>query len=189
MSWLRYSDGFTTDRSWDAVGYEARWHYFAMVEDCSRARRWDGRLPLNRARRVSDVSDPDKCIGELTDAGWVRVTDDTVVIVIIDSHVAPAGQRDENLKPRQAQNSAAYRQRKCERGEHSRYCSPKSCPVKLTRARVNGRVTDDTGTGRDEELTEERNQEQGPTTDLDEWPPVRPAADSAWADTIYDRER
>lgn len=172
MSWLRYSDDWTTDRAWDGISYEARWHYMTMVEECSQARRWDGRLPVTRALRTSDVADPDKCIHELAANGWVDLAADTVTIVLIDDHVPPEGQRDENLLPRKARNQAAYRLRRCERGEHSRYC-PRSCPAK----RVTARVTGNTGTGRDgtvrETLNEEK-QEEDVSQDDDPWDYSRP---------------
>lgn len=173
MSWLRYSDDFTTDRAWDGVSYEARWHYKALVEECSQSRRWDGKVPMTRALRVSDVPDPARCIEELAEAGWLRVTGNEdgnadgyavgnaagIAIPSISYHVPPEGMRDDHLLPRKRHNVAAFRARKCSGGEHSKDCPAKTCPVKLAKketalaepdgAVVTGRVTGNAGTGLD----------------------------------------
>lgn len=164
MSWLRYSDDDTRNPIWDGVPYETRWHYRALVECC--VGRYDGRIPLRLARRCSDVDDPDRCLQELAAAGLLKLDDDTATVVYVDDHVCPPHLREEVLRPRQARNSAEYRRRKCERGEHSRYCPKATCPVKLARVSPVIRPmmpADDTGAGREREtLNEERPQEGDP---------------------------
>jgi len=193
LSWLRYSDDFTTDRSWDGVSYEARWHYLALVEECSQARRWDGALPVTRAVRCSDTQDPEKCIDELIRAGRLNREADTVYVVAIDDHVPPEGQREENLLPRKRSNTRDYRKRQCEAGNHTRHCPAATCPTK-NRVTGDGQspagwVTGHPGTGRDGQL------EAKPTTEISvpanssdqaehAWEKDRlwtgPAADAAW---------
>jgi hypothetical protein len=135
---LRYSDDFTTDHAWDGVSYEARWHYHAMVEECSQARRWDGRLPLVRARRCSDVPDPDKCVGELTANGWVRMELESVVVLNVDDHLPPPHVRNNaELSKLRMRRMRAHRA-----GDH-RLCDAGKCE------HVTQDVTRNTGTGRD----------------------------------------
>ncbi|MGI5201687.1 hypothetical protein ACQEU6_08905 [Spirillospora sp. CA-108201] len=166
MAWLRDSDDYTQRVEWDGVSYEARWHYKAMIEHCSRSRRWDGRLPLEQALRASDVPDPDRCIAELEAIGYAivtrnvtshvtsqspsRVTLGTVTLPRIDEHIPPRGMRDN------APNSKLRMQRKRahDRGEHH-LCLPKNCPHARPaddpagETRDTGSVTRNPGTGRD----------------------------------------
>ncbi|WP_141575938.1 hypothetical protein [Actinomadura sp. WMMA1423] len=166
MAWLRDSDDYTQRVEWDGVSYEARWHYKAMIEYCSRSRRWDGRLPLEQALRVSDVPDPDRCIAELEAIGYAivtrnvtshvtsqspsRVTLGTVTLPRIDEHIPPRGMRDN------ASNSKLRMQRKRahDRGEHH-LCLPKNCPQATppddpaADTRNTRSVTRNPGTGRD----------------------------------------
>lgn len=139
MSWASYGDQFTRQAQWDHVSYEARWHYLALVEECVRAHRWDGRLPLNVARRASDVPDPDKAHTELERVGFAYVVADTVELPYIGHHIPPPGQRPDTLLPRKRENQAEYRRRRCERGEHSKDCPATTCPEKQSR-RVTDRV-------------------------------------------------
>lgn len=123
MSWLRYDDRFTEDCRWDTVSHAARWHYIAMVEECSRARTWDGRLPARRARRVSDVEDPDACLKELDDAGFVLNGITVVTLLEIAEHVPPASIRTNAEKTRvRMRRLRAHRA-----GDHS-LCLPDHCP-------------------------------------------------------------
>lgn len=158
MSWLRYSDDYTRDRIWDGMSYEARWHFKALVEECSQSRRWDGWMPLGRALRASDVPDPSGCLIELRQAGIVCVTGDVtgntvgntidyathiddcvtdhalgIALPTIEDHIPTEGNRDENLLPRKRANQAAWRARKCAGGNHSKECPAATCPVKLAK--------------------------------------------------------
>ena len=131
MSWTRFDDRYTSARLWTEVSYEARWHYHALVELCCATDRYDGLLPLRMAERASDVSDPRRCHDELERVGLVEVTD-LVRITTIGGHVPPEGQRPENLLPRKRKNTADWRRRRCEAGQHSKDCPKKTCPVKLS---------------------------------------------------------
>ncbi|MFB4312892.1 hypothetical protein [Actinomadura sp. 21ATH] len=154
MAWLRDSDDYTQRPEWDGVSYEARWHYRCMLEFCSRSRRWDGRLPLERARRVSDVPDPDRCIAELEAIGYAIVTrnppvdnpgSDADVTRNVTSHVTSQNAShvtpetvtlpriDEHIPPKGMRNNAPaskirmQRKRAHDRGEHH-LCLPQNCP-------------------------------------------------------------
>lgn len=141
--WVSFDDSFTEQPCWDGVPHEARWHYHALVELACRLGLWDGRIPPGRAARASDVTDPVAAVAALTRAGLVDLeTDGTLVIVEIDHHVPPEGQRPENLLPRKRVNQREYRRRRCESGVHDRHC-PRTCP-----ARVTERVTGHPGPGR-----------------------------------------
>jgi hypothetical protein len=138
MSWTKIDDLFTEKPEWDGVSYEARWHYLAMVQACSRARRWDGRLPLMRALRASDVAQADACIDELAVVGFVIREPDTVILPRIEEHIPPPYIRENAAKSRdRMQRMRAHRN-----GDHSR-CLPEHCDW------VTGAVTRNTGTGRD----------------------------------------
>lgn len=168
MAWLRYSDDFTKDRSWDGVSFEARWHYLALLEECSQGRYWNGALPVTRAVRCSDTSDPEKCIDELVRAGRLRREAETIHVLDAEDHVPPEGQRDENLLPRKRSNVKAYRFRQCQQGNHSKDCPRATCPEKKP---VTERVTGNAGTGRDG--TEKGNQPQAELVlASDPWPPT-----------------
>ncbi|MFI0406629.1 hypothetical protein [Actinomadura sp. 3N508] len=154
MPWLRDSDDYTQRAEWDGVSYEARWHYRAMVEYCSRSHRWDGRLTLEQARRVSDVPDPDTCIAELEAIGYAIVTRNAPVdnpaqtgsvTRNVTSHVTSQSPShvtlgtvtlpriDEHIPPRGMRDNASnsklrmQRKRAHDRGEHH-LCLPKRCP-------------------------------------------------------------
>jgi hypothetical protein len=156
MSWASYGDQFTRQGLWDDVGYESRWHYFALVEECVRGHRWDGRLPLALARRTSDVPDPDKCHTELERVGVLAVFAERVELTYIEHHIPPPGDRPDVLLPRKRDNQREYRRRKCERGEHDRHCPSATCPVKgeARRRRVAGRVAGNPESSRVESSSE-----------------------------------
>lgn len=134
MTWQSLSDDYTGRPTWDAVSYEARWHYLTVTERCVRDRRWDGVLPLAAVLRCSDVPDPAACVSELVTAGLLTVTDGCVQVDYIEDHLPPPHQRDDVMLPRKRANQAAYRQRRCDGGTHDRHCPP-TCPA---RARPGG---------------------------------------------------
>jgi hypothetical protein len=155
MSWASFGDQYTRQGLWDHVSYEARWHYHALVEECVRGHRWDGRLPLSVARRASDVPDPDKAHAELEAVAMLYVVADTVELPYIGHHIPPPGDRPETLLPRKAENQREYRLRKCERGEHSKDCPPAICPVKIAKKQARDqRVTGNSESSRDESSSE-----------------------------------
>jgi len=146
MTWLSFDDGYTREAVWDDVPWDTRWHFHAMVEACCASRRYDGRLRRADARRCSDVPDPDRSVRELIACRLVIDHGDVVEIESIDNFLPPAGERAENLLARKRKNQAAYRRRKCERGDHDRHCPAATCPERA--ARVSERVTGNPGTGR-----------------------------------------
>jgi len=131
VSWLSFDDDYTNQAVWDAMPYDTRWHYHALAQACSRARRYDGRLPRTVALRCSDVPDPERSLRELAGAGLLADLGTDVEVIFIDDFLPPAHMRPEQLAPRKRKNQADYRRRKCQRGEHDRHC-PAGCPVRVT---------------------------------------------------------
>lgn len=129
MTWASIDDRFTNRPMWDAVPYESRWHYLALVARVCGDQRWDGTLPRSLALRASDVPDPDACLRDLAGAGAILDDGTTVVLLLVDEHVPPPGQRPDHLLPRKRANVRAYRQRQCDAGRHSRHC-PAGCPAR-----------------------------------------------------------
>lgn len=155
MAWLKYDDRFTQRSVWDGVSYEARWHYKAMVEECSRGERWDGELPLTRALRSSDVPDPHACLAELEAIGYVTVTrnaapvdnpasgavihrdvtrnGDATLAVTGDAATVTVTRVDEHVPPKSIRNNASdsavrmRRYRAHKQGKHH-LCLPGNCP-------------------------------------------------------------
>lgn len=159
MVWVRYDDTFHQRPVWDGVSYEARWHYQCLVEECSRTERWDGELPLTRALRASDVSDPEGCLAELEAIGYVTVTrnGDATSAVTGDAVTVTVTRIKEHVPPKSIRNNAAdsavrmRRYRAHKQGKHH-LCLPKNCPdapaENATRPPDDtGRVTRNPGTG------------------------------------------
>lgn len=124
------------------MDYEARWHYLAMVQYCSRNERYDGRLSLISVRKASDGADHERTLAILVEAGLVRNVDGaTFELVRIRQHIPPPYMRDPVRKERQRDEKR--RSRLHAKGEHGE-CLPASCD----RA-GNADVSTDTGTGQD----------------------------------------
>jgi hypothetical protein len=134
MAWLSFDDRYTHERVWDDLPYDTRWLYHAIVETCCAERRYDGRLRWAAMLRCSDVPEPDRSAKELIKAGLLADHGEQIEVIDIDSYLPPEGQRPEHLLARKRANQAAYRRRKCERGEHSKDCPPDTCPVKARQA-------------------------------------------------------
>ena len=139
MSWTRYDDLFTERPEFDGLSFEARWHYIALVQACSRSRRWDGQLPIVKARRASDVPDPDQCHEDLSAAGLVKIDGETIGLPLIDEHLPSASVRSNAAATR----IRMRRMRQHRAGNHSD-CRAASCANAVT-----ADVTRNTGTGRD----------------------------------------
>lgn len=147
MSWTRYDDLFTERPEFDGLSYEARWHYIALVQMCSRARRWDGELPLVRARRASDVPDPDRCHDELEVAGLVTRNESrgyAVTIVNADEYLPPKSIRENAERSKLRMR----RKRAHDRGDHG-LCLPENCASAPAENGDTPNVTSNPGTGRD----------------------------------------
>lgn len=143
MSWTRLDDLWTEKIALTGIGFEARWHYLALIQFCSRTERWDGTIPRRQSLRVSDVEDPEAANHALHQVELINyVGTDSVRVVHIDNHIPPEYMRDPNRKAQQ--NERKKRQRLHEKGDHST-CLPENCPD----AHVTSRVTRDTGTGQD----------------------------------------
>lgn len=109
---------------------DARWHYLALVAECSKSERYECRIPLRLADRASDVADPGAATDALVEAGFVIIEGPDLVIVHgEDRHMPPEGLRDRKRKQGQRERTRRHRQRKCDSGDHDGDC-PKSCPIK-----------------------------------------------------------
>jgi hypothetical protein len=137
VSWLSFTDDYTSQRVWDGMPYEARWMFHGLVEYLARTRRWDGRTAWASALRCADVPDPEGCIKALIDAGLVKIHGHQVVVPEIEGFLPPEHLRPENLLPRKAKNQTKWRLAQCEKGNHTRDCPRATCPVKIA-ARVTG---------------------------------------------------
>lgn len=140
VSWTRLDDGWTDQRVFEGVPFDARWHYLAMVQFCSRNGRYDGTMRAVDALRCSDVDDPMTALGVLAAAGLVDVDDTTVRVVHIELHIPPPHLRDEDRKRRQRDDTRRHRAHRS--GDHS-MCGAGKC------ADVSAEVSTYTGTGRD----------------------------------------
>ncbi len=130
MTWNRYGSEFTRDRRWDGVPYEARWHYLAVVAECSDSERYDCRIPLRLAERASDVADAAAATAALVAAGFALIEGhDFIIVGGEERHMPPESLRDKKRKEDQRRWTADTRRRKCEAGEHDQHC-PKSCPMR-----------------------------------------------------------
>lgn len=125
MTWTRLDDGWTDRPVFDEVSYDARWHYLALIQWCSRTSRYDGRIRAADARRCSDLPDPASALGELAAAGLVEVAaDGAVTLPRIEEHIPPPSMRDETRKERQ--RAEKRRSRLHAKGNHVE-CLPESC--------------------------------------------------------------
>ena len=140
MSWTRLDDRWAERPVLVRLPYEARWHYLAMIQFCSRNDRIDGRLTIKDATRCSDVDDPGRSVQDLRDVGLLELDDGWVRLVEIDDHIPPPSvrQKAENDKIRKR------RERAHKAGDHS-LCLPDH----FSHATVTGDVTRDPRTGQD----------------------------------------
>jgi hypothetical protein len=161
MAWLRYDDRFTGAAAWDNVSYPARWHYLALIELCGSTGRYDGTVPATLARGCSDVPEPSTCLDELVVAGFLKAKENHFVVTTIAEHIPPPGERDEHLLPRKRANTAAYRLRRCQEGNHSKDCPKDVCPLKRASPPALPVTTGRDGTARDGTSTTELRLEEG----------------------------
>lgn len=140
MSWTRLDDRFTDRTVFEDVDFESRWHYLALVQKCSAEGRWDGVMPLAKARRASDVTDPDKAHAALEECSLVEIIGNTLRVVEIADHIPPTHVRNNA----QLSKIRMRRKRAHAAGDHS-MCLPEHCPHAPSYAEV----TRNTGTGQD----------------------------------------
>lgn len=133
MPWTRFDDGWTDQQPMEELSYEARWHYVAMIQFCSRTKRFDGSISVKDARRCSDVPDPEACLQELYDVGLIlrKEQGDYVVHRMEEDHAPPVWVRNKTEQNKMAQR----RKRAHESGEHS-YCLPESCDSALGKGKI-----------------------------------------------------
>lgn len=124
MTWTRLDDGWTERQVFEQLPYEARWHYLAMIQFCSRNHRYDGVMRAIDARRCSDLDDPTTAVAMLAAVGLVEVTDTSVRVVHIEESIPPPHMRDEERKRRQREEKR--RSRLHRNGDHS-MCLPGRC--------------------------------------------------------------
>lgn len=147
MTWTRLDDRWTESPEFDKLGGEISWHYLCMIQYCSRAEKYDGRMPTRRALRCSPAEDPDAALAALEQAGLVRVDGGEVIVLRIEEHVPPPSVRESSEKTK----LRVQRHRKHKNGDHST-CLPEHCdqaPREPVTRDVTGDVTRYTGTGRD----------------------------------------
>jgi len=163
MSWTKLDDRWTDRPVFESIDHEARWHYLALIQTCSRDSRTDGVLPIGRARRASDVADPDRAHQVLEEHSLVELTKDTVRVVEIGEHIPPPHIRQASEKAKVRMK----RMRAHKAGDHS-LCLPDNCES----AHVPRHVTGNTGTGQDGTETGQEQTQLGPREKNGVWPEV-----------------
>jgi hypothetical protein len=170
MSWFAVDDRFWSHRKvmsmrrspyyTDAVALWA----LAGSWCCGQAvEQYDGRVPLDVLPALGVTAWRD-ALDLLVEAGLWEVPDGDAVL-FHDWHVWNGAEAKHNRSNEQARiRTAAWRKRKCERGEHDRHCPSETCPKKAAKRRVAvGDVTpgrDGTGTGRSPRPREVRSEEE-----------------------------
>jgi hypothetical protein len=78
---------------------------------------------------------------ELASAGWVKATDDEVILLFIDEHIPPPSVRLNAQRSRERMRRMRERKRLCGMGDHS-FCDEFNCDVTsgVTRNPGSGRV-------------------------------------------------
>ncbi len=146
MSWLRYDDAFCEWPEWEHVSPAGRWAYLVLVQTCSRAQAWDGRIGRRRgiAAMLAHDDAPEDRLLELAAVDLVRDHGDTIKLPRIDEHVPPPSVRNnaEQSKVRMR------RKRAHDAGQHH-LCQPEHCPNAPVTDPVTSLVTRNPGTGRD----------------------------------------
>ncbi len=192
MTWTRLDDGWTDRPILEPLSYEARWHYLALIQFCSRTSRYDGFVRTSDARRCSDVPDPVAANTSLLARGLLEQLENGLRVVHISEHVPPPHMRDEKRKA--DQRDRKRRERLHKQGDHT-YCLPDNCSS-ITADPVTGEVTRDAGTGRDgtgrdvSTKEDESIAEHGTNgwTDVTVAVPGAPRPMAAWADQMYRSE-
>lgn len=173
MSWSRFDDRWVDRPVWESVDLASRWHYLCLVQTCSRNERYDGVMPLTRARRASDVDDPDACHAVLEAHSLIEISGDQLKVVQIDEHIPPPSIRNN------AADTAVRmaRSRKHKNGDHST-CLVEHCEKAGQSKPVTEVVTRNTRTGQDGQQQEQQVQRSAPVTrNYDE--PVNPSFSAA----------
>lgn len=152
MSWTRLDDTWTDLPELSALDHQVRWHYLAMIQFCSRTKRFDGILRLADARRCSDVDEPAAAISTLVEAQLLmHLPSNLIKVSRIDDHIPPPSVRENSERSK----IRMQRHRKHKNGDHSE-CLPENCEhakekpaVDTQTGEVTGPVTRNTRTGQD----------------------------------------
>lgn len=144
MTWTRLDDTWTDDQVLAELSFADRWHYLAMIQFCSRTKKYDGILRPADARRCSDHPEPGAALSNLEAVGLVINVGNGYKLPLIDDHIPPPSVREASEKSKVRMR----RMRQHKEGNHAD-CLPKHCDQAPTTGEVTGDVTRNTGTGQD----------------------------------------
>lgn len=143
MTWTRLDDCWTDDPVINDLPLQDRWHYLALIQFCSRTKKYDGCLRAVDAYRCSDHPDARGAVQRMAALGLVTIAGANVKVLRIDEHIPPPSVRESS--ERAAVRVRRSRQHKA--GDHSQ-CLPKYCPEASAAAPpVTPDVTRNTGSG------------------------------------------
>ncbi len=124
MTWTRLDDNWMADEAFDGLTIYDRWHYLAMIQFCSRGKRYTGVMPLIEAETCSTAPEKASILAKLIDAKLVKKLDEHRVQVLrIEDHVPPPSVREASA----ATAIRVARHRKHKNADHSD-CLPGRCP-------------------------------------------------------------
>lgn len=142
MSWTRLDDGWTDDPIVNELSHDDRWHYIALIQFCSRTRKYDGCVRYVDAKRCSDHPDPDLALKNMHALRLVTIDGDHVKLNRLEEHIPPPSIRDN------AKNSRIRMQRMRKHAVGDQSESMPDCEKAVTRD-VTAPVTRNTRTGQD----------------------------------------
>lgn len=143
MTWTRLDDSWTDDPIVNELPFEDRWHYLALVQFCSRTRKYDGLIRAVDAYRCSDHPDPHGAIRRMAALCLVTIQGANVMVNRIDEHIPPPSVR----KNSERSKVRMRRSRLHKSGDHSQ-CLPSNCEaVKALAPSVTADVTRNAGSG------------------------------------------
>jgi len=152
MSWTRLDDTWTDLPELSALDHQVRWHYLAMIQFCSRTKRFDGILRLADARRCSDIDEPAAAISTLVESQLlIHLPNNLIKVGRIEDHIPPPSVRENSARSK----IRMQRHRKHKNGDHSE-CLSENCEqakekpaVDTQTGEVTAPVTRNTRTGQD----------------------------------------
>ena len=122
MTWTRLDDTWTDNTILADLSFEDRWHYLALIQFCSRTKKFDGLVRAVDARRCSDHPHPDTAHTNLVNVGLLVNMGKTFKVTQIDEHIPPPSVRENAEKSKVRMK----RMRQHKVGDHS-ICLPDSC--------------------------------------------------------------
>ena len=124
MTWTRLDDNWMADEAFDELDIYDRWHYLAMIQFCSRGKRYTGVMPRVEAETCSTAPDKPGILAKLITAKLVKELDGGRVQVLrIEDHVPPPSVREASA----ATAIRVARHRKHKNDDHTD-CLPDKCP-------------------------------------------------------------